>query len=243
MSQNFWTSFVASSLAALTTTCGIYVIRRQEAWARRNMTYFMCFASGVLVSASLVHLIPEAVSMSGRAPTYLLSGFLAFYLFNWFFTAHVCERGKLPEARIGWIALFGIGFHSLIDGFIYSISFAVSVSTGFLATVGMVLHEFPEGIVTYLLLLRGGFAPRKAFLAAFVAAALTTPVGMLVSYPLVSHIRGEPLGNLLAFSAGALIYVGASHLLPETERDRNKYNFVAFMGGVIVTLSAKLLHH
>jgi zinc transporter ZupT len=242
MSQSFWTSFVASFLAAATTTCGIYAIRRREASARRNMTYFMSFAAGVLVSASLVHLVPESLSMSGQAATYLLGGFLGFYLFNWFFTAHVCERGKLPEARIGWMALFGIGFHSLIDGCIYSISFTVSVSTGFLAAVGMVLHEFPEGIVTYLLLLRGGFAQRKALLAAFVAAALTTPAGMLVSYPFVSQIRGAPLGNLLAFSAGALIYVGASHLLPETEHDRKKYDLLAFIGGVAVTGAAKLVH-
>ena len=243
MSQNFWTSFIASSLAALTTTCGIYAIRQREAWARRNMTYFMCFAAGVLVSASLLHLIPEAVSMSGQAAICLLGGFLTFYLFNWFFTAYVCERGKLPEARSGLIALFGIGFHSLIDGFIYSISFTVSVSTGLLATAGMVLHEFPEGIVTYILLLRGGFAPRNAFLAAFLAAALTTPAGMLVSFPFVSHLRGVPLGNLLALSAGGLIYVGASHLLPEAERDRKKYNLLAFIGGVAVTGAAKLLHH
>jgi zinc transporter ZupT len=242
MSQNFWTPFVASSLAALTTTCGIYVIRRREIWARRNMTYFMCFAAGVLVSAPLVHLIPESVSMSGHAPAYVLSGFLAFYLFNWFFTAHVCEQGKRPEARIGWISLFGIGFHSLVDGFIYSISFTVSVSTGLLATVGMVLHEFPEGIVTYLLLLRGGFTPRKALLASFIAAASTTPVGMLLSFPFVSEITGRPLGNLLALSAGALIYVGASHLLPETEQDRKKYNLLAFIGGVIVTLGGMMLH-
>lgn len=243
MTPEFWVPFVASLSAAITTTCGILFIRWQEAWARRNMTYFMCFAAGVLVSASLVHLVPEAVLMSAQAAPYLLGGFLAFYLFNWFFTAHVCERGTLPNASIGLIPLLGIGFHSLIDGCIYSISFTVSVATGLLATIGMVLHEFPEGIVTYLLLLRGGFAPRKAFLGAFVAAAVTTPVGMLVSHPFVSHLRGAPLGNLLALSAGALIYVGASHLLPETEHERKKYNLLAFVGGVVLTAGAKFLHH
>lgn len=242
MNQSFWIPFAASLLAAGTTTCGIYAIRRKEAWARRNMTYFMCFASGVLVSASLLHLVPEALGMSSTAGTYLLGGFLGLYLFNWFFTSHVCERGRLPEARIGWMALMGIGLHSLIDGCIYSIGFTVSSSTGFLAALGMVLHEFPEGIVTYLLLRRGEFAPRNALLAALVAAALTTPAGMLVSYPFVSQIRGAPLGNLLAFSAGALIYVGASHLLPETERDRKKHNLLSFFGGVVVTGAAKLVH-
>jgi zinc transporter ZupT len=230
MSAVFWTSFFASLLAAFTTTCGIWFIRQKEHWARQNMVYFMCFAASLAISA--------------RVPAYWLSGFLAFYLFNWFFTAYVCERGKKPAARIGWIPLCGIGLHSFLDGFIYSIGFSVSVPTGILATTGMVLHEFPEGIVTYLLLLRGGFAPRKAFVATFLAAALSTPVGMLVSYPFIRQIRGEPLGDLLALSAGALIYVGASHLLPETEEiERKKYNLFAFLCGVIITIGGKILHH
>jgi ZIP family zinc transporter len=81
--------------------------------------------------------------------------------------------------------MLGIGFHSFIDGFLYSIAFTVSILTGFLATVGMVLHEFPEGIVTYLLLVKSGFAERRAALLAFTAGAASTPVGVLASWPMV----------------------------------------------------------
>jgi len=130
--------------------------------------------------------------------------------------------------------MLGIGLHSFIDGFIYSIAFTVSVLTGFLATVGMVLHEFPEGIVTYLLLVRGGFGERRATVLAFVAAAASTPLGMLVSWPLVSVIDPPRLGALLALSAGALVYVGATHLLPRAEQERRRYSLVALGGGVAV---------
>jgi zinc transporter ZupT len=57
--------------------------------------------------------------------------------------------------------MIGIGFHSFIDGLVYSITFTVSIFTGMLAAIGMVLHEFPEGIITYLLLLRGGFSEKN----------------------------------------------------------------------------------
>ena len=67
--------------------------------------------------------------------------------------------------------MLGIGIHSFIDGFVYSITFTVSIFTGVLAATGMVLHEFPEGIITYLLLLRGGFSEKTALLLAFFAAA------------------------------------------------------------------------
>jgi zinc transporter ZupT len=132
--------------------------------------------------------------------------------------------------------MLGIGFHSFIDGFIYSITFTVSVFTGVLSTSGMVLHEFPEGIITYLLLLRSGFTERKALLLAFLAAAVTTPLGMLVSFPFISRIDQSLLGALLSLSAGALIYVGATHLLPQAEKETKKYSLVSLGGGILVAV-------
>jgi zinc transporter ZupT len=119
---------------------------------------------------------------------------------------------------------------------IYSVTFSVSLFTGALAAAGMVLHEFPEGIMTYVLLVRGGFSESRAFRMAWVAAALTTPLGMLVSYPFVSAIDRSVLGALLALSAGALVYVGATHLLPMTEREPARYSIIAMAAGILVAL-------
>jgi ZIP family zinc transporter/zinc and cadmium transporter len=132
--------------------------------------------------------------------------------------------------------MLGIGLHSFIDGFIYSITFSVSIFTGALAATGMVLHEFPEGIITYLLLLRAGFSEKTAFLLAFFAAALTTPLGMLVSYPFISQIDKPLLGILLSLSAGALVYVGATHLLPQAEKEHARFSFIALGAGIIVAI-------
>ncbi|WFM71535.1 ZIP family metal transporter [Halomonas sp. CKK8] len=237
MENTFWTALVTSLLAALVTSLGIYTIRRFADWGQRNTTYFMCFAAGVLVAASFLHIIPRALSMNPDASAWLLVGFLGLHLFNRFVTAFVCERR--PDGRdvaIGVVPMLGIGFHSFIDGFIYSIAFTVSLLTGYLATVGMVLHEFPEGIITYLLLVRGGIKERRAMWLAFLAAAATTPLGMLVSYPLVSRIDASTLGALLGLSAGALVYVGATHLLPRAEQEHSKYSLVALAGGVLVAV-------
>ncbi|WP_153111259.1 ZIP family metal transporter [Propionivibrio limicola] len=236
MGNTFWTALATSTVAALVTSLGIYTIRRFADWGYRNTTYFMCFAAGVLISASFLHIIPKSLSMNPEAPVWLLAGFLGLHLFNRFLTAFVCERDpKNTEYAIGVVPMLGIGFHSFIDGFIYSIAFTVSILTGYLATLGMVLHEFPEGIITYLLLVRGGFDERKAMVMAFLAAAATTPLGMLMSYPLISVIDRETLGALLALSAGALIYVGATHLLPRAEREKKELSLVALAGGVLVS--------
>ena len=61
-------------------------------WANRNITYFMCFAAGVLISASFLHLIPQSIIMNPRAPIWLLVGFMGLHIFNRFLTAFVCEK-------------------------------------------------------------------------------------------------------------------------------------------------------
>jgi zinc transporter ZupT len=132
--------------------------------------------------------------------------------------------------------MVGIGFHSFLDGVIYSVTFNVSIFTGVLAAIGMVLHEFPEGIVTFLLLERGGFSKKRSAIYAFLAAAISTPLGTLVSYPFIDDIATPTLGVLLAVSAGALVYVGASHLLPEVEKENRRYSMISLAVGVLVAV-------
>jgi zinc transporter ZupT len=236
MERNFWTAFAASLIAGAVTTSGIVAIRRFEEWARRNITYFACFAAGVLIAVSFLKIVPESLAMNPQAPMYLFAGYLFMHVFNRFVTAYVCDKPETTEYALGLIPLIGIGFHSFLDGVVYSISFRVDMLTGAVVALGMVLHEFPEGIVTYTLLVRSGFSERRSFLLAFLAAGLTTPLGTLVSYPFVSQIGPPLLGLLLALSAGALIYVGATHLLPRAEREPRRFSLAALAAGVLVAL-------
>jgi zinc transporter ZupT len=236
MEPDAWTAIPAGFLACGVTTAGILSVRRYGAWARRNTTYFACFAAGVLIAVSFLLIVPTSFGLNGRAPGFVFAGYMLMYAFNRFVTSQVCDKPETADYALGLVPLLGIGFHSLLDGVIYAIGFSVSVYTGGLMAVGMVLHEFPEGIVTYALLLRGGFSDRRAFLLAFLAAALTTPVGALAAYPMVSRIDPELLGSLLALSAGTLIYVGATHLLPQAEREPARFSFVALAAGIATAL-------
>jgi zinc and cadmium transporter len=234
LSQTFASVILASGLACVVTTIGIYVIRKHDRWGSDHAACFMAFAAGVLISVSFIHIIPKSFDMNEAAPTYLLIGFFGLYLVNRFLNAYVCDEYDCTSFAMGITPMLGIGIHSFLDGIIYSVTFNVSIFTGMLATVGMVLHEFPEGIVTFLLLERGGFDKRKAALYAFLAAALSTPLGTLVSYPFISEIEQPTLGILLAISAGALVYVGASHLLPAVERENKQYTLFSLTIGVLV---------
>jgi len=240
LEDRFWYCLLAAGLAAVFTTLGIYTIRRFEDWAQLNSTYFISFAAGVLIAASFLHIIPKSFAMNAHAPSCLLLGFVTLHLINRFITAYVCGKDPNANYAIGLISLLGIGFHSFLDGIIYSITFTVGVFTGVLAGIGMVFHEFPEGIITYMLLRRSGFGEHKSLLLAFLAGALSTPLGMLVSFPFVSQITQSILGALLAFSAGALVFVGATHLLPQAEQEPKRYSLVALGGGILVAVAIAL---
>ena len=236
LTSTFGVVMAASLLACAVTTIGIYVISRHARWAREHSTYFMCFAAGVLISVSFMHIIPKSFQMNGAAPTFLLAGFLAIHLSNRLLDLYLCHDYERADYAVGIIPMIGIGLHSFIDGVIYSVAFNVSIFTGMLAAIGMILHEFPEGIVTFVLLERGGFSRRKSVVYAFLAAAVSTPLGTLVSYPFINRIAPPTLGILLAVSAGALVYVGASHLLPAVEKENKRYSILALAAGVLVAV-------
>jgi len=195
-----------------------------------------------LVSVSLLHIVPKAIALSTTAPLFILAGYLFMHLFNHFITAFVCDRPVTQDYDLGLVPTLGIGLHSFIDGIVYSVTFSVSAFTGILVSIGMVLHEFPEGVFTYVLLRKGGFQERAALWAAVFAAALTTPLGTLTSFPIISRIDQTILAALLALSGGALIYVGASHLLPTAEREPRRYNLLALGAGVLVALTIVAAH-
>lgn len=92
MENTFWTALATSSLAAIVTSIGIYTIRKYTDWGQRNSTYFMCFAAGVLISASFLHIIPKSLSMNPDSAIYLLVGYFGLHLFNRFITVFVCQK-------------------------------------------------------------------------------------------------------------------------------------------------------
>jgi len=218
--------------AMVVNSAGIWFIYKHKAWAEKSKEYFMCFAAGILISSPLIMAFPQAVAKNPNAGLAALAGFIYMFFSNKF----IQYKTQQSELAFGITALEGIGIHSFIDGIIYSVTFSVSTFTGVLAGVGLVAHEFAEGIITFSFLVKGGFSDRKAIWVAFLVAALTTPVGAFVAYPLVSRLNNEILGLALGFVVGVLIYVSASHLLPEARKNERDHAYLAFLMGVSFSL-------
>lgn len=104
--KTFWAVILASTLACLVTTVGIYVINKHEKWGNKNIAYFISFAAGVLISVSFIHIIPKSISMNQGAPIYLLAGFMGMYLINRFINTMVCHEHNCENLSIGVIPTF-----------------------------------------------------------------------------------------------------------------------------------------
>jgi zinc and cadmium transporter len=231
-SGNFIWIAVFAILAAIINSLGILILFRYRRWAEKAKTYFMCFAAGILISTPLLLALPQAVEKNFYAGFMALLGFL----FMFFSNELIKYLTKKEVLAFGIVAAEGIGIHSFIDGVIYTVTFSVSILTGLLAATGLVIHEFAEGIITYTLFLKGGVKEKTAMLYAFLVSGLTTPVGAFIAYPLVNKFSSSSLGLILGFVAGVLIFISASHLLPEARGEEKKHSGLAFISGVGVAI-------
>ena len=218
--------------ALLVNSVGIFVIWKNRRWAEKTLEYFMCFAAGMLISSPLIMAFPNAIENNGSAGLAALAGFIFMFMSN----KLIKKKTQTRELAFGITAIQGILLHSLLDGVIYTVTFSVSTLTGVLTGLGLVAHEFAEGVITFTVLLKSGISSKKAALFAFFAAGLTTPIGALVAYPIISRISTSRLGLALGFVSGVLIYISAAHLLPEAGEHEKHHSSLSFALGVVLAL-------
>lgn len=226
-----WVAIFALS-AMVVNSLGIWVIYKNKEWAEKNKEYFMCFAAGVLISSPLIMAFPQAIEKNKNAGLAALLSFVFMFFSNKF----IKYRTKQDELAFGITAIEGIGIHSLIDGIIYTVTFSVSLYTGVMAGIGLVIHEFAEGVITFSVLVKGGLSDKKALLIAFLVAALTTPIGAFLAFPFVRNLSSSILGLALGFVVGVMIYISASHLLPEARKNEREHSYVALIAGIALSL-------
>jgi zinc and cadmium transporter len=133
--------------------------------------------------------------------------------------------------------------HNFIDGLIIASSFIVSVPLGFVTTLAVAVHELPQEIGDFGVLVYGGFDKKKA-LVINLLTALTAIAGGIVGYFLSQYI-GDSTRLLLPFAAGGFIYIAASDLVPELHKETNIWRsltvFGFFLLGIFLMLAVKIV--
>jgi len=257
MSEQWWSVLFAGTVAGAATFAGMMLVLSREQWSRRYSAVLVSFSAGVLLAVGILHILPEALEMTGNAPLFIILAFILFYFLEHHLLIHAgheeqhhinldvndCHGDCCTRPHpMGLVAFLGMGLHSLIDGMIIGTGFEVSHDLGLLAALGVIAHEVPEGIAMVAILLHYGWPRRKAIqLTSFVA--LATPGAAILTFAMVHSLPESVLGALLAAAGGSFIYIAASDLIPESHRSRGFSASVALCGGVLVAWLAGHLAH
>jgi zinc and cadmium transporter len=222
-------------IAGAATLLGISIILKKRELALKYSHYINSFAAGALITIALAHLIPESVELADNALLFVLAAFVVFYLLEAALTfhsgsaIHFLEGCARDTHNKGPVIFSGLFLHSIIDGFIIAVGFEASLELGLFAAAGVILHELPEGVTSFALMLRS--MQNKTALILSVAVALATPVGAAIGLVLLGGLSPASLGAMMAVAGGSFLYVAASDLIPETHEKDVLQNVVFFLTG------------
>lgn len=218
-------------------------------WSVALGRYSVPFAGGVLLTVSLISILPESTELLGQsAYVVTLITFLTIYLFEQVFFSlhhHDDEDGEQhhhQKKRAAWLVMVGDTIHNAIDGIAIAAAFAVTPGLGAVTAVSTFLHEVPHEIGDFGVLLRAKWS-KRAIIATNVISACASLVGALCIYQL--RPSDWVLGFLLAVSAGIFLYLGASDFLPHAGKNLSKPRMVValLLGVGLMLISAWLIPH
>ncbi len=244
-----WAYTISSVLlVSLISFVGVLTLSIKTDRLRKILLYMVSFSAGALFGDAFIHLLPEAaeefgfgLSMSLSLMLGIVVSFVIEKIVQWRHCHIPTSKGHVhPFAMMN---LFGDAVHNFIDGLIIGASYLASIPVGIATTLAVVLHELPQEIGDFGVLLHGGFSKAKALLFNFITA-LTAVFGAVVSLLVSSYIEGITL-FLIPFAAGTFIYIAGSDLIPELHKEvqpkKSLLQLLAIILGILVMLSLLLL--
>ncbi len=212
---------------------------------RDRLHLLLGFSSGAVLAVALFDILPEVFAFdhgSSYMPVTAL-GFLAFFGLERYTAMHRAREHPhlvgAHEPELGTMSAAGLAFHSFLDGVAIGVGFQTSVAMGLLIALGIIAHDFSDGLNTVTVVLAHGNSPRRAVFW-LIIDALTPVLG--AASTLMFNLRVGLLPPLLAFFAGSFLYIGASDLLPEArEHDSPLVGVATCMGMLAIFLITRVL--
>jgi zinc and cadmium transporter len=220
---------------------GYFVVRKD--WPRQFLQYFLALGAGYMLAVAFVDVIPASVRLGGEgALVYVLMGYFIVHLFEHTLAPHFHfgEETHLEEishhhARNS--VLLGLTIHTFFDGVAIAAGFLISTWLGAVIFIAVFLHKLPEGFTVASVVLASGQGKRNAILAAGLLGAAT-----LLGVLLTSLLQGQ-LKYALPLSGGVTVYVAATDLLPELNREPNwRLALLVFVGVASLLILQHLFH-
>jgi zinc and cadmium transporter len=230
----------AAAIALLSLLGGAFWGNRK--FAERIERHILPIAAGTFLSVAFFDLIPEALREASELGSYAIAaGFLFFYaLAHMLRTYHhhhgedCTDEGTKAAASM---VLIGDAIHNFADGIVIAAAFMVDPAVGLATTLGIALHEIPQEIAEFGILIRAGYSRAKALLYNLLSAA-SVVVGAAIAYASLSYAEGL-IGILVGIAAVNLLYIAASDIIPDLHHAHEEHG--AFWRSFTTTMLAMII--
>ncbi len=237
---SLWLYTLGSTLlVSLIALIGIFTLALHETKLQKILILLVSFAAGALIGDTFIHILPETVEKFGfslQTSGYILTGILTFFVLEKFVHWHHCHNPN-DQHHKSLVAtnLVGDTLHNFTDGLFIASSYMVDIKLGLATTLAVILHEIPQELGDFGILIHGGLNKKKAILFNLIAA-LFAMAGAVLGL-LIGGANEGFLQFILPFTAGAFIYIAHTDLFPEIHKESGHaktslLQFVMILAGI-----------
>ena len=236
--NNIFNSFILTTLAGLSTLLGFFIIFIKGD-KQKIISFFLSFASGVMFIISLIDLIPSSYEYFSNYFIFyrlmLISIFIVIGIILSNYVNHLVEKYEENNlTKLGILSFLSIVLHNVPEGIITFMSFQIDLRLGLSMALAISLHNIPEGISIAVPLYYANKPKWKIFLIVLVAG-LSELLGALLTYWfLMNFISDFFMGFMLSLTAGIMMSISIFSLLKEGITYHKFIAFVGFFVGIIL---------
>ena len=254
MLKVFTYTLLSVIIVSLISFVGVFSLFFKRSNEKTFLLVLVGLSAGALFGDAVLHLLPQAVQTSGFTPTislYVLLGVIIFFILEKFVHWHHCHgmpasethKGHEHPKHIATMNLVGDALHNSLDGFIIAASYLVSIPLGIATTLAVILHEVPQEIADFGILLYSGLSRKKALFYNFLSA--TTAIAGAIIGLIIGSNSEIFVSVMVPFSAGAFLYIAGSNLIPELQKEvsikQSIFHVLAMILGIAIMVGLLFL--
>ena len=234
-------ALISVFIVSLISLIGVFTLSLNKDFLRRSVSFLVSLAVGALFGNAIIHLVPEtfeSFESSSEAGFFIILGILIFFVLEKFFHWHHHHEpvGHTHSINpVGRIVLFADGVHNFLDGVIIGAAYLVSPEIGIATTIAVILHEIPQEIGDFGVLIFAGYTRTKALLVNFLSA-LVSFAGVFFAF-FLGGVSNALIPALIAISAGSFIYIAGSDLVPELQKTSDLKKSLLQFTAIIIGIS------
>jgi zinc and cadmium transporter len=250
MMENVWFGAIGSTLVvSILSFSGVLLLAMRAAQLQRIVFILVSFAIGALFGNTFFILIPESFALIENTRLIgilIVSGLVVMFILEKMIHWHHCHHvtHKHETAPLGYISLITDSLHNFTDGVLIAAAWMASPGVGIATTIAVVLHEIPQEISDFGVLLHAGFSRKKALFLNFVAACAAI-LGAVVTI-LLGNLVEKLIVFILPFAAGGFIYLAGSDLIPELHKEskarKSWIQLSAILAGIFLMFLISMNH-